>query len=137
MSEASMWGRVRKALKIFDPIRIENRCELGTPDVNLVMGDWIELKWVRSAPKKGGILKLEHYSMEQKTWAIRRHNAGGKVWVLLKVSSCWMIFPGQEAPEYLGRVGLEELKKKATRVWEKRLNDQELRMLLSRSQHLS
>jgi hypothetical protein len=121
-----MWGRVRKAVRILDPVRIENRCEKGTPDVNLSNGVWIELKWCRKAPKRGGILRLAHdYMTEQRTWAIRRIHAGGKVFVLLKVANEWFLFKGDIAAEYLGYSTIEKLKEVAVRTW-KKLNDQEL-----------
>ena len=126
-----MWGRVRKALKGLDPVRVENRVEYGTPDVNLVGGEWLELKWVRKAPKRGGILKIDHYTQEQKTWCERREHAGGRVFVLLKVSQEWLLFSGHIAVKYLGKVSLEELRKVAIGKWVKTLNDNELRILLT------
>lgn len=126
-----MWGRVRKALKGMDPVRIENKCEKGTPDVNISTGSWIELKWQRKAPKRGGILKLDHEFMtEQRVWAERRAHAGGKSWVLLKVSNEWILLKGTVAAEYLEYTTLEQLKEKAEKVWVQKLNDAELRNLL-------
>lgn len=124
-----MWGRVRKALKGLDPIRIENRCELGTPDVNIAQGDWIELK-IAEAPKRKGILSISHYTPNQRTWAIRRAHAGGRVWLLLKVSNEWILLKGEVAAEYLGYTTLKELKEKAVHTWKIKLNDKELREIL-------
>lgn len=127
-----MWGRVRKALKGLDPIRIENRCELGTPDVNISSGEWIELK-IAEAPKRGGILKIEHYTPYQRTWAIRRNHAGGKVFLLLKVSNTWILLKGEVAAQYLNYTTIDELCKKAEKVWKIKLNDQELRDILTQN----
>jgi hypothetical protein len=124
-----MWGVVRKALRGLDPIRIENRCELGTPDVNIALGDWIELK-IAKAPKRGGILKIDHYTQEQRTWAIRRHHAGGRCWVLLKVSSEWLLLRGEVAAEFLCYVNLEKLRELSVGIWKIKLNQQELRKIL-------
>lgn len=127
-----MWGRLRKALREFDPVRIENRCEKGTPDVNLAGGEWVELKWCRKAPKRGGILKLDHeMTREQRTWAIRRIHAGGKVWLILKVANEWLLFKGDIAAKYLGYSSLEELREVAEKVWKIKLNDLELRQILT------
>lgn len=125
-----MWGRVRKALKGLDPVRVENRCEAGTPDVNYVEG-WIELK-IADAPKRGGIITIDHYTPQQRTWAVRRHHAGGRVWLFLKISNEWLLFQGHIAAEYIGYTTLEQLREKATKVWKIQLNDRELRELLTR-----
>lgn len=127
-----MWGRVRKALKGLDPVRVENRVEAGTPDVNYVFG-WVELKWMRKKPKREGtILHLDHeMTTEQRTWAVRRHHAGGKVFLLLKISTEWILFKGEVAAEYLGYSTLEQLREKAIKVWDKKLNDGELRTILT------
>lgn len=124
-----MWSVVRKALREFDPVRIENRCELGTPDVNISLGDWIELK-IAEPPKRGGPLRIDHYSIEQRVWAIRRHKAGGKVWVLLKVRTEWLLLKGEVAAEYLNYVNLEKLREIATKTWQKKLNHSELQKIM-------
>lgn len=124
-----MWQVVRVALRQFDPIRIENRCELGTPDVNLAPGDWIELK-IAEPPKRGGPLRIKHYSTEQRTWAIRRHKAGGRVWVLLKVRTEWLLIKGEVAAEILGNVNLEKLREASTGIWVKKLNHEQLQKII-------
>lgn len=126
-----MWGRVKKALWDWDPTRIENKLELGTPDINLAMGQWIELKWVRKMPKNPDrIFEISHYTEYQKTWALRRHHVGGKVFLLLKISSEWLLFYGHVAAENLNKVSLNELRRVAIGRWVKKLNNQELRKLL-------
>jgi hypothetical protein len=130
MSEESMWGRVRKAIKRLDPNRVENRVGAGTPDTNYVEG-WVELKWVRKTPKKGGVVVIEHWSAEQRIWHTKRRKAGGRSFVLLKIATTWMIFDGLVAVEILGKVNQVELEKGAIQVWRKKLNDQELRKILT------
>lgn len=126
-----MWVRVRKAIQELDPVRVENKVEAGTPDVWYTEGA-IELKWQRKIPKRGGILRLDHdMTTEQRVWAIRRHHAGGKVFLLLKASNVWILLKGIVAAEYLGKVSLEELKEKAEKVWVQKLNNQELREILT------
>jgi Mesyanzhinovviridae DNA helicase len=134
MSESSMWSRVRIALIKLDPVRIENRLEKGTPDVNLAGGEWIELKWKRKRPKNpAAILKLDHeYTTEQRTWALRRIYAGGKVFVLVKIGPEYLLFWGSVAAEYLEKVSLNELRARAIKVWYKnRLNDVELKTIVT------
>jgi hypothetical protein len=133
MSESSMWGTVRQALRGLDPVRIENKLEKGVPDVNYVEG-WVELKWVRKAPKNPEtILMIDHYTTEQRTWAIRRHHAKGKIFLLLKVGVWWMVLSGACAAEHLNKVTLEELRKVAIKTWYKKLNHAELRQILTSS----
>lgn len=129
MSEQSMWKPVRKAIQPLDPIRIENKCEIGTPDVNYVEG-WIELKIAVPPKRKDTILTIKHYTTEQRTWAIRRAHAGGRVWLFLKVSTEWLLFKGEIAAKYLGYVTLERLREVAIKTWKGKLNDQELREIL-------
>lgn len=132
ISEQSMWSRVRKALKGLDPIRIENRCEKGTPDVNISSGAWIELK-IATAPKKEGVLWIEHYTQHQRVWAIRRNSAGGKVFLLLKISNLWVLLKGEVAAKYLGYTTINQLKEKAEKIWHPKLIDQELREILTKN----
>jgi hypothetical protein len=131
MSEKGLWGRVRRAIRHLDPVRVENRVEAGTPDVWYSEGA-LELKWMRIAPKRGGIVKLDHdYTLEQRVWAIRRDKAGGKVYVLLKIGSEYLLFKGIVAAECLGYSTLEQLREKAIGKWRVKLNDKELGDLLT------
>lgn len=126
MSEQTMRGRVVEALRPLDAVSIENGVGVGTPDVNYAEG-WIELKWVRSWPKRPDTpVVLEHFTREQRRWIDRRSRAGGKVFVLLKVGRDWFLFRGMDAARQLGelpRAGLEAL---ALRRWSGGLNDAEL-----------
>jgi hypothetical protein len=129
-----MWGRVRRALKGLDPVRVENRVEAGTPDVNYVEG-WLELKWRRKQPKNPDkLFKLDHeFTTEQRTWAIRRQHAGGRTFVLVKISQEWILLYGHIAAQYLEKTSLNELRTKAIKIWYKnKLIDQELRELLTK-----
>lgn len=133
MSERGLWSRVRKAIRDLDPVRVENRVEAGTPDVNFTLG-WIELKYQRRTPKKGGILKLDHdFSIEQRVWAIRRHRAGGKTYVLLKIGPEYLLFKGYIAAEFFGKLTLEQLREKALGIWKRKLDGKELNELLRMS----
>jgi hypothetical protein len=80
---------------------VENLVCPGTPDVNYIHG-WIELKYVKNWPKRGGVLKLDHFTPTQKAWILRRRIAGGLVFVLLCVGNEWVLFSGLQAVKYLG-----------------------------------
>lgn len=118
-------------MKGLDPVRIENKLELGVPDVNYVEG-WIELKWVRRPPIRGGVLTLDHFTPHQQTWLTRRTHSKGRAFLLLKVSNEWLLFTGLSAAENLGKLTIEELRKVALKTWPKKLDDSELRELLTK-----
>ncbi len=127
MSEQTMARAVRKALLGLDPIRVENPAHPGTPDVNYTHG-WIELKWVRAWPKREGTkLSLEHFTQQQRVWIQRRSRNGGKVLVLLKVATDWLLYDGATAAEHLGYLDKRQTIGLALAHWPKGLQVKELR----------
>ena len=101
MYESAFWNSIRKkfleALRDLrkDFKRIENNVSSGTPDVNYcIEGEegWIELKHAKEWPKRGGPLKLRHFTPEQRLWIYTRQKAGGKAFVLLKVARDYFLF---------------------------------------------
>lgn len=92
MSEKRMRELVISALAGWDPIAIEPRIKSGIPDVNYVHG-WIELKELDAWPvRHSTIVQLPHFTPEQRRWLRRRHTAGGRAHVLLKVKNDWLLF---------------------------------------------
>lgn len=110
MSEAAMWQAIRPVLKPLDPVRIESPLMGGgIPDVNYTHG-WIELKYAPGWPVRGGPLRVDHFTTEQRRWLTRRRKAGGRAFLLLKVGrSEWLLFGGPTAAAMLGRVPRERL----------------------------
>lgn len=108
--EQAMWDSIGPVIKCLDPQRIESTLTgSGIPDVNYNHG-WIELKYVKRWPPRGGPLKLDHFTREQRGWLIRRHKAGGRAFLLLKVGDNeWLLFYGFVAAIHLGRVKREKL----------------------------
>ena len=88
---------------------------------------------VAPAPVRKGILTIDHYTREQRVWAIKRHHAGGRVFLLLKVGTLWLLFYGHIAAEYLGKVTLEKLKEVAIKTWVKKLDKRELKELVTKN----
>lgn len=105
----------------------------GTPDVECMVG-WIELKWARSWPKRGGAFRVPHFTPQQRIWLRRRWNAGGGSWLLLQIGLCWMLFDGPTAADILGHCGENRLRACALKVWDKGLVDLELRAELQRTE---
>ena len=114
MSESDMRAKVIVALRSLDAVAVENPAYPGTPDVNYVEG-WIELKWLRKWPVNGGIVKIEHFSPQQKVWLVKRWSKGGNVFLLLQCKREWLLFDGLTAAQIVGNATREELFKRA--VW--------------------
>lgn len=135
MSELnSMKPRVIKALRKLDALAVENPVNPGTPDVNYIEG-WIELKWLRRWPVRADtIVKIEHYTNQQKIFAVRRRRKGGQCWLLLEVREQWLLFDGAVAAMRINRTTAEELFEYAHRVWPEGLKDEELLECISQTQ---
>jgi hypothetical protein len=118
MSEDSMWDAIRPVLSSLDPVRVENPVGPGTPDVNYT-GGWIELKFADRWPPRGGPLRLEHYTKQQRVWHQKRRRAGGRVFVLLKVDVEWLLIDGVKAAITLGDATREELYQICTCRWKR------------------
>lgn len=118
--EASLWALVRDELGPYgDLVRVENRVEPGTPDVNYAFhggrGEgWLELKDADAWPVRGGVLRMEHVTEVQRRWWLRRAGAGGQIWVLVRVARTYMLFRGEVAARQLGRAERDELASAAT-----------------------
>lgn len=126
MSEQDMRYRVIRALKPLDAIPVENVVgRVGCPDVNYI-GGWMELKWDRSWPVRGGPLRVPHFTEDQRRWLRRRARRGGSVWVLLQVRREWILMSGVWAAERLGYATRDELIEGSHRCWLTGLKNQEL-----------
>lgn len=114
-------------LKTIDAKAVENKCGIGTPDVNYADG-WIELKWMRRWPKihDGQPVLFEHYTPQQRLWARRRAKRGGRVFLLVKIGRDWLLYTGAWAAEHFGRVGKNRLMGEAIGHWDTHLNHKEL-----------
>lgn len=91
--------------------------ELGMPDVNYCIDGeegWIELKSVDNWPKRPDTpIRLPHYTVEQRAWQRQRGEAGGKVFILLRVEREYMLFDWPWAIRRLGMANKEDLIKNA------------------------
>lgn len=121
MNEAQYWGKVvgpaLRSVPNSHVARIENAAAVGTPDVHACVWQtdfWLELKSVVWPPKKpGSVLRLPHYTREQRLWIRNRGKAGGRVYLLLRViypTTEHMLFNWPEAVKYVGNVPLTELR---------------------------
>ena len=117
MSEAAMWDSLRPVIRSLDPVRVENPIVPGTPDVNYNHG-WVELKFAERWPPRGGPLRVDHFTRQQRTWLTRRRKAGGLAFLLLKVGETeWLLFDGAVAAAMLGQVPRERLYEVCVARW--------------------
>ena len=117
MSERDQRTTVTNLLKQWDAVAVENPVHPGTPDVNCILG-WVELKWLRSWPSRAdSIVKVEHFSPQQKVWLTRRWIKGGSVWLLLQCGTEWLLFDGPRAGRYVGKVDRRQLVLNANQYW--------------------
>jgi hypothetical protein len=81
---------------------VENASGPGTPDIQYV-GGWLELKWLAAWPKKADTpVVIEHFTPQQRVWAIRRAQVDPQgIWLLLEVEKTreWLLFRGQDVRE--------------------------------------
>lgn len=132
MSEQGMRQRVINALRKLDAVSVENPAYPGTPDVNFIEG-WIELKWLRSWPvRKDTAVTIDHLTQQQRVWLLRRWGAGGNAWLLLQCGREWLLFDGNTAFHFVGRVNRGRLIELARRYWKDGLNDEELQLAIKR-----
>lgn len=119
-----MRGRIVKVLKPLHGISVENRVLPGTSDVNYVEG-WIELKWIRNFPKKpDSIVRIKHYTNQQKLFIRKRHLSGGKAFLLLQVKREWFLFTHPATME-VGKLTRQGLIDSCFKYWNNGLNEEE------------
>lgn len=127
-----MWEELRPLLLELDPVRVENLVQSGTPDVNYTQG-WIELKYMERWPPRGGPLRIDHFTAEQRGWLTRRRTKKGRAFVLLKVgSSEWLLFDGLIAALYLGHEPRERLYEIVVARWTRKPSKKEIQPCLLR-----
>ena len=122
MSESDQRRKVVRLLKPVDAVSVENRVGIGTPDVNYAEG-WIELKWLRRWPKQDVVVKIEHFTKQQRIWLRRRWRAGGAAWLLLQVRREWLLFDGETAAEVVGYATRGTLVDRCTAYFQNGINE--------------
>jgi hypothetical protein len=110
MNESGFWSTIKRnwdKLPELHLIRIEDRCGIGVPDVNGCYRStefWCELKHLDAFPKRTTtVVKIHHYTAEQRLWLRKRGQVGGKVWLLAQVGKEVFLFDWQVAQ----RVGVD------------------------------
>lgn len=121
-----MWSRVRPLFRLLDAHRIEVPTREGVPDVNYAHG-WIELKWLEAWPVRDDTLvRLPHFTQEQRDWLERRCVRGGRAYLLLQVETRpleWLLFNGSIAAAVIGHATRQQLYDRALRTWRDHVPD--------------
>lgn len=132
MSESTMRQRVVRALKRLHAVPVENPAWPGTPDVSYI-GGWLELKWLRDWPiRKESVVKIEHFTQQQRVWLMEHHRRGGTCHVLLQCHQEWFLLDPIWAAENLGRVTQDAIRNNFSCYWEFGLDDLELLIMLDK-----
>jgi len=133
VSEKILRQNVIKSLRSLDPISVENPAYPGTPDVNYGGEEgegWIELKHLIKWPPHDHIVKIEHFTPQQRVWLFRRWHYGGRCCLILQVGREWLIYRGEVASCHVGRVKQEELLELAAHHWQTQPKPQELKKMI-------
>lgn len=128
MRESGVWKSIRGAIKSLDPVRVENPIHPGTPDVNYI-GGWLELKSLPRLPEADAIFKIKHFTPQQRSWALRRHEAGGRVFMLVRAGNHWILLRGNVAALLIGHAPTSQVLSNAVRVWTSRPTKELARLL--------
>ena len=132
MSETNLWRYLQRNLKDKNTMlmRIENPFYKGVPDVNfLIDGNegWLELKYIPQYPKKEiTIVKVPHFTIEQKIWHNARFKNKGRTMVLIQVDDDYFIFK-KEKINLLGSLNKFRMFQHANKFWKNKINFRELR----------
>jgi hypothetical protein len=79
--------------KDLDAKPVENVAWPGYPDVEYI-GGVMELKRIPRWPATDSIVRIPHFSPQQKVFLARRCRKGGKAWLLLQVGKEYFLFEG-------------------------------------------
>jgi hypothetical protein len=129
-SEKQLRRRGNNLMKKLDwhPISVENDAYPGTPDTNFVYG-WIEYKCCSEWPKRGGPLRIPHFTAQQRVWLRTRWRATGSgygAWLWLQVGQDHLIFDGETASIIVGNQNKRVLLQHALAHWDRFPTEEEL-----------
>lgn len=78
----------------------EDKDAVGIPDLSYglqAVNGWVETKVLNKWPKRGGVVKIDHYTPQQKNWLRIRGRIGGHCFLLLKVDNVYLLFDHETA----------------------------------------
>lgn len=125
MSENAFWKTLSKRMgqgnHWREATRHEDKLQLGIADVSFVNNagahGWMELKKVREWPKRlSTIVRLPHYTDHQRIFLKKKGEAGGNVWLLVKIERDVLLFDWQVA-QHVGFMNRNQLESRAHGIW--------------------
>ena len=125
MSEAGLWGTMRQQMganKYWrEATRHEEALQAGIADVSYVSRGrhhgWIELKKLKEWPKREStIVRIEHYTDDQRIWLKKKGRAGGYTWLFLQVCRDYLLFDWEQCQD-LGKLNKAETFARAAVSW--------------------
>lgn len=140
MSEAGLWSTMRQQMganKYWkEATRHEDSISKGIADVSYVSNGghhgWIELKKVSQWPARDStILRIDHYTDDQRIWLKQKGRAGGFTWLFLQVARDYLLFDHVGCQE-LGLLNRSSLEERARHVWLKKMDWEMLGWYLNR-----
>jgi hypothetical protein len=105
--EADLNKKIMSALAGLHPIRVENLACPGTPDINAAGDIWIESKVIKDWPDYG-VVRVPHFTPQQRLWHIHRQRCGGNSLLCLQVSRKIFLFRGCDAAQHLGKTWVQK-----------------------------
>jgi len=138
MNEATLRNYVRKGLHAKGVLTThhEDMLNAGVPDLSYSVHGvhgWIELKWLEAWPKREDtIVRIPHYTKEQKHFLLSRGRAGGQCWLLLRVGDREHLLFDSKAAQSVGEQTRSGLIARSE-LWEdQRINFEQLTRILTR-----
>lgn len=136
MNESELWKTLNRKMKQdWEAERIET-IGPGVPDVYYTttqgtMG-WIELKHIHDWPARSTtIVRLKHFTPEQRNWIRKHGKLGANVFLLLQVSRDYLLFNYTEAAKKVGRSIKQDLYNSARATWQNSINKEDLLAILN------
>lgn len=120
--ESNTWQLLRKLMsQVWDASRHEDVSAKGIPDVSFGSRGthgWIELKFLKDWPKRANtIVKLGHFSLEQKNFLVLRGMQAGHCFMLLRVGRAeWLLYDHTQVKR-IGFLTRFEMLGLANRYW--------------------
>lgn len=121
-NEAAMRQYIRDGLHRvgFLTTHHEDMLNVGLPDMSYSGNQqhgWIELKYLRAWPKRvDTVVRIEHYTKEQRAWLLRRGQLGGNCFLLLRVGREHLLL-GWITAQLVGELNRTELCRRALGHW--------------------